>query len=201
MASIFGKSIFAVASFVLCASAVAVTTDEVEAELIASGMPAGTTLWTDQRLKVDKFRKLNSFTKITVKGGRVQKQENCQRKFLCDSIIVDAELDSGETVVLDLGPSEAWRVGEYGTLKLAFNKNPPSKTYAKWGKRAIDAVANAQVYVGMTASQARMSWGPPSDTRTTQTKSVKHEQWIYGDPLNRASYLYLDNEKVTAVQQ
>lgn len=201
METTLGKIALTLALIFVSASAAAVTSDEVEAELQALQMTPGTTVWTDQRLKIGKFRKLNSFAKITLRSGRIQEKVYCKQASICDAIHIHAELDSGEAVVLELGPAGVWRTGQYGTLDLAFSRTDPHKKYSKWGKRAIDAVANAQVYIGMTSAQAKMSWGHPTDIRTTQTKSVKHEQWIYGDPLDRASYLYLDNGKISAVQQ
>jgi hypothetical protein len=45
-----------------------------------------------------------------------------------------------------------------------------------WGVRACDAVAQGQVYVGMTADQVRVSWGSP---RSVNPLSIRREQWVY----------------------
>ena len=201
MTTKLNKIVFTLALLFGTASALAVTDEELESDLRNLGIPPGTTAWTNQRLKIGQFRTLRTFTMVKVLGANLREKPNCRLRGFCHSIAVQAELANGEVVDLDFGPAEIWYGGKMGTFGLALKSSNPTKTYAKWGKRIVDAIAAGEVFVGMTASQAQMSWGVPSDKRTTQTRSGNHEQWIYGDPLDRASYLYLDNDRVTAIQQ
>lgn len=65
-----------------------------------------------------------------------------------------------------------------------------------WDDRTCTAVAMKKVFVGMTAEQARASWGSPEDVNRTTRSSGVHEQWVYGS----GSYLYFDNGVLTAIQ-
>lgn len=75
-----------------------------------------------------------------------------------------------------------------------FLTKDPRKTY-KWVKKVWAAVEEGKVFIGMTAEQARMSWGKPEEVNRTITGNVKHEQWIYGE-----SYLYFENGILSGIQ-
>jgi len=49
-------------------------------------------------------------------------------------------------------------------------------SHPDWGVRACDAIAQGQIYVGMTAEQVRSAWGKP---RAVNPMSIRREQWIY----------------------
>jgi hypothetical protein len=61
-----------------------------------------------------------------------------------------------------------------------------------WGVRACDAVAQNQVYEGMTADQVRMSWGNP---RSVNPLSIRREQWVYA-----SRSVEFENDIVTSFQ-
>jgi len=67
----------------------------------------------------------------------------------------------------------------------------------KWGKRTWAAIRAEKVLVGMTAEQARFSWGKPDEVNVTITGGARHEQWVYGG----RSYLYFDDGVLTAIQK
>lgn len=75
-----------------------------------------------------------------------------------------------------------------------FLTKDPRKTY-KWAKKVWAAIEEGKVFIGMTAEQARMSWGKPEEVNRTITGNVKHEQWIYGN-----SYLYFENALLSGIQ-
>lgn len=53
------------------------------------------------------------------------------------------------------------------------------------------------VYIGMSRQQVLdCGWGHPTDVIRTSTARTVHEQWVYRD----RSYLYFDNDKLTAIQ-
>lgn len=66
----------------------------------------------------------------------------------------------------------------------------------KWSKNVWNAIENEKVYVGMSAEQARMSWGKPKEINKTTTGKRAHEQWVYSS----GSYLYFENCVLSAIQ-
>lgn len=61
----------------------------------------------------------------------------------------------------------------------------------------IDCDRRGGVRIGMTAAEVRAScWGNPKSINRTTTSSGTREQWVY----NIKSYVYLENGKVTAIQ-
>ena len=71
----------------------------------------------------------------------------------------------------------------------------PRKTH-RWPEKVWVAIEEGKVFIGMTAEQARMSWGKPKEINKTITGNVKHEQWVYGS----GSYLYFDNGILRSIQ-
>lgn len=68
--------------------------------------------------------------------------------------------------------------------------------YPKWSSKAIQAVIDEKVYIGMTKEQALVSWGPPEEINTTTTKYGSREQWVY----SLKCYLYFEGNKLVAIQ-
>lgn len=67
----------------------------------------------------------------------------------------------------------------------------------RYGQADAERIAQGVVWIGMTHEQLRESWGSPRDVNTTTTAAGKSEQWVYGD----SQYVYLENGRVTAIQQ
>jgi hypothetical protein len=65
-----------------------------------------------------------------------------------------------------------------------------------WPQRVVDAILTKKIFVGMTAEQARMSWGKPQTNNKTVTAAHVHEQWVYGS----GQYLYIDDGILTSFQ-
>lgn len=61
-------------------------------------------------------------------------------------------------------------------------------------------IMEGKVRVGITKEQVLISWGVPDDIHRTVTGFGSSEQWIYGNPLYGAKYLYFDNDKLTSWQ-
>ena len=182
-------------------STMAVTTQDLENELDSLGMSAGTIVWTTARLQAGE-KKLKAFTKLRVVGAVVSLTD-CRPSMppaLCEKLSLNVQTDDGYSLTLNLGPSATWMSGANGTFARALTKNNPQRGYQKWSKSVLEAIAASEVLIGMTSAQARTSWGYPDDKRVTITKRGTSEQWIYGRPLSGASYLYLENDKVVAVQ-
>ncbi len=90
---------------------------------------------------------------------------------------------------------DVYRDADYRSFESRFLTEDPRITY-KWSNEVWSAIEKAKVFVGMTAQQARMSWGEPKEINRTSSASVKQEQWVYGD----GNYLYFDNGILTSIQ-
>lgn len=65
----------------------------------------------------------------------------------------------------------------------------------------LKGVVDSKVWVGQDYRLLIYSWGTPNDLNSTTTLLGTHMQWVYGDPLNGANYVYLDNGTVSSYQQ
>jgi hypothetical protein len=87
---------------------------------------------------------------------------------------------------------------------------PPHHTVAQleaahpsWSEWTIQHVSQNQVWIGMTAEQARESWGDPFKVNRSVYATGAHEQWVYypGGDSTYAKYLYFDDGILTGIQQ
>lgn len=62
------------------------------------------------------------------------------------------------------------------------------------------AILNKRVIVGMTADEARRSWGAPTRINTSVGGYGRHEQWVYDRGNHRSQYIYMENGVVTSMQ-
>lgn len=85
--------------------------------------------------------------------------------------------------------------------------NPESEKY--WAKQVAQrehktrveiAINNRRILVGMTADEARRSWGNPTKINSTIGSYGKHEQWVYSRGRAQAQYIYVENGVVTSMQ-
>lgn len=67
-------------------------------------------------------------------------------------------------------------------------------------KDEIKNVAGNNIWIGMDFKELICSVGLPNDINNTTSAFTSHHQLIYGDPLNGAIYVYVDNGKVTSYQ-
>lgn len=65
--------------------------------------------------------------------------------------------------------------------------------------RMIDAIRGGRIAMGMTAEQARLSFGEPTNINRSVGSWGVHEQWVYGGTGSRV-YVYLENGVVTSWQ-
>lgn len=63
-----------------------------------------------------------------------------------------------------------------------------------------EVIKTGKIMTGMSKDEVRMSWGRPYSINRTVTSSSAHEQWVYGDEYNKKTYLYFDNNVLTAWQ-
>jgi hypothetical protein len=77
-----------------------------------------------------------------------------------------------------------------------FDETDPRARHKDWSSRVWKAIGEEKVFIGMSADQARLSWGEPNDINRTIIHGERSEQWVYGEH----TYLYVKNGVVTAVQ-
>jgi len=86
---------------------------------------------------------------------------------------------------------------EQERLRQAEERRRREITAKPWPDDIKQAVVARKVKIGMTAEQARMSWGTPERINETLTRSGTQVQWIYGSN----QYLYFENGRLTTIQQ
>lgn len=64
-----------------------------------------------------------------------------------------------------------------------------------WDMETCRTMDQEKVMIGMTAEQARLSWGKPDQINSTTTANIEHEQWVYG-----RKYLYIENGVLRSMQ-
>lgn len=77
----------------------------------------------------------------------------------------------------------------------------PYEKYPNWPESVWNKIKEQKVSIGMTKEQVLLSWGKPDDINKTILTNLMSEQWVYGDPLYGAQYVYFDNDVVTALQE
>lgn len=65
-----------------------------------------------------------------------------------------------------------------------------------WNNRIIDLIKKEKIVIGMTKTQARLSWGKPDKINESIGSYGIHEQWVY----NSGNYIYFENNKLTNIQ-
>lgn len=64
----------------------------------------------------------------------------------------------------------------------------------------LEKISRAEISIGMNRHELLMSWGVPNDVNTTTVAGSANAQWVYGDPIYGASYVYLENDVITVIQ-
>lgn len=102
-----------------------------------------------------------------------------------------------------------------GTVNLrpAMNVKPLAKSCEKiadiclrmWNSKECKDIAETNIWIGMSEDQLILSWGLPNDRNNSVYSFGVNSQWVYGNPIYGADYVYLegkdkDNMKVTSWQ-
>lgn len=69
-----------------------------------------------------------------------------------------------------------------------------------WSTDACKAVEQKKIFIGMTADEARASWGKPSRVNRTIYSTGVHEQWVYDYGEGVEAFVYVKEGRVTAIQ-
>lgn len=76
---------------------------------------------------------------------------------------------------------------------------PPASQCVDFSERELSAIKREKVYVGMSASAAKCSWGRPDRINRTTSAYGTREQWVYSFG-SRRNYIYIQNGQVDAIQ-
>lgn len=69
-------------------------------------------------------------------------------------------------------------------------------------ERDIRCIQQGIIYIGMPSSHVVASWGKPDRINNTITAYGRSAQWVYGYTFSykKQTYVYFEDEKVTAIQ-
>jgi hypothetical protein len=94
-------------------------------------------------------------------------------------------------------------------LCVKFSSRHADKYLAEIDRRELlrptyrDSVLHGGIRLGMTAIEVLCSWGSPHHRNDTHTAQGRSSQWVYSSYLGAAygvSYVYIRNDRVTAIQ-
>jgi hypothetical protein len=122
---------------------------------------------------------------------------------LADGKVVyqDAPCQGGGTTVNTSGAGQADANSEGSNYykkeaaRIATEENAQMAAQARASKISL-AILNRKIVVGMTADEARRSWGEPIKVNASVGSYGRHEQWVYPG----SQYVYVENGLVTAAQ-
>lgn len=68
-------------------------------------------------------------------------------------------------------------------------------------KEKCQQIVDKKYWIGMSEVWSTMSVGNPNKINTTVVSGLTRKQYVYGDPIYGATYLYFDNDILTSYQQ
>jgi len=104
------------------------------------------------------------FAKVVVKEIVTGRFEEASVRFIVET----ADGKEGFVDVQLSGTNVSNTLRDEGMFVKKFAEKDPRAQYAKWGKRVVDAIFAEEVFRGMTAEQARASWGLPESVNATK---------------------------------
>lgn len=81
-------------------------------------------------------------------------------------------------------------------LTISDCENIIEKLSSVFSAEDVNKIAKGMIWVGMNPYHAIYSQGYPWDENQTVTGNSVRTQWVYGDPLNNATYLYFEGTDV-----
>lgn len=157
----------------------------------------------------EKYRNRHVWTRVVLQdlgeGGSIPRDEKVT--------IVDVGMVYGGTVTvatlvkknhivegLDIKPPLTPAKIDSSLHELFWFEDPTLRHVAyirKYGKKIATAIMDHDMFIGMPAEAARLSWGPPARSVSQDLNGVINEQWIYptGQP-GKNKYVYLSDGKV-----
>lgn len=69
-----------------------------------------------------------------------------------------------------------------------------------WTKEECKNIADMKIWIGMSNNELILSWGLPSDRNNSTYSFGTNSQWVYGNPIYGASYVYLEGKDNTSMK-
>ena len=149
-------------------------------------------LYTDDPINLYKDM-LDEFLKLGIKRG-----DSVWLKYPLYGLAALTKL-----TVKDVEPNETYFRVTFDKIDEIFNDHTaftdifylkaPEKSFSK---KALKAIKEGRIYIGMTDRNVLVSWGPPKKVNRTVGKWGTHEQWVYSEN----TFVYIENGKVTSWQ-
>lgn len=96
-------------------------------------------------------------------------------------------------------PSTTSTVSAPAEVALTVKAKPIKAKHPDWKNEACNAVAEKEIYIGMTDDQVRAAWGKPYKINESKGSYGTHEQWVMYE--HGSTYVYFENGKMTSLQQ
>ncbi len=157
------------------------------AALKKTGVVPGTPLWSRQA-----WDEVQATQRVIFFG--VVYNTNSLAEVDAGNVFIKVTLANGETTDRLLGTYKHVINDPKMTIDAGFMRK------LSWPQRIVKAIQAKQVVIGMTGEQLIASWGGPNQINSTEGKWGKSEQWVYGSNIGRQTYIYLENDHVTAWQ-
>jgi hypothetical protein len=141
-----------------------------------------------------RWRHVGRTAHVVVKDVVPGSQTNTPVRFIVQTD--DGRMGFVDLRVSDTNVPRVLRGGDASFAKV-FYAADPRVAHADWPARVWAAIDQGEVFVGMTASQARMSWGEPAKVNVAPVGGLTGEQWLYAD----GTSLSLTGDVVSGVHQ
>jgi hypothetical protein len=115
-----------------------------------------------------------------------------------EAIIIDVKTDKEDkylrTLKLKVG-SKYYYLETYTYSRMySYIDYNPFVTFKSWSKSVWKNVLARKVSIGMDIQMVEFAWGRPDDINEYTSVNGTTHQWIYGDVLKGATYLYFDDD-------
>jgi hypothetical protein len=141
-----------------------------------------------------RFRHVGRTAHVVVKDVVPGSQTSAPVRFIVQTD--DGRMGFVDVRMSDTNVSRILRGGDASFAKVFYTADPRA-AHADWPARVWTAIDQGEVFVGMTAAQAHMSWGEPAKINDALVGGLKGEQWIYAD----GTSLSLTGDVVSEVHQ
>lgn len=137
--------------------------------------------------------KLNEFLKLGIKRGDSVWLKYPQYGLTALTKLTVKDIEPNETNFRVTFDKIEETFHDHTAFTDVFYLKNPEKSFSK---KALKAIKESRIYIGMIDREVLASWGPPQNVNRTVGRWGTHEQWVY--PEN--TYVYIENGKVTSWQ-
>lgn len=69
-----------------------------------------------------------------------------------------------------------------------------------FSRENCEDIADEKIWIGMYEVQLNLSWGLPDDINNTTNTFGISSQWVYGNPIYKANYVYLEGQDKSSMK-